>query len=265
MKINAMVLVFVMTLAVPCALFAAESAGTGAKASANVDTSVVQKMAEIRSKADEKFDPNSYFTVLTRIAMKRGYVLDYVYWKDGLGSYPCLYARRTSEPRKKLEPAEAHSADEMKRQRDSLGGICDGKNIVNLLPLMTADDSLDSYFQLALFLKAARQFRLGWHANYNDVKILTSPADIDSCAADVNSYGSPKPTDPNAALWKRARAWLKDPEVVLGPDTAEVQYSQFTKWGGFSRVRDTFSRQSPHTLVKSEVLDKIEYDCGIRY
>ena len=44
---------------------------------------------------------------------------------------------------------------------------------------MTADGSADASFQLSLFLKAARQFRLGWHAAYNDVRILTAASDID--------------------------------------------------------------------------------------
>ncbi|MFA5812002.1 MAG: hypothetical protein WC956_06710 [bacterium] len=265
MKINAMILLFVMTMTIPCASSAAPKDQIKIKASANVDTSVVQKMEELRSKAGERFDPNSYFTILTHIAMKRGYVLDYVYWQDGAGSYPCLYVRRASEPPRKLGSLKGLSGEEMRQRRASLEGICDAKNIVNLLPFMTADGSPDSYFQLSVFLKVARQFRLVWHANYNDIRIVTSAADIDEIARDVNSYGQRKGPDPNMALWARAKAWLTEPEVVLSPDTAEVTYSTFTKWGGFSRMKDTFDLKSPHSIVKSEVLDKIEYNCGIRF
>lgn len=263
MKIRASILLFLISMTIACVSSAVPK---DQRTSARVDTSVVPKMEELRGKAGDTFDPHAYFTVLTHIGMKGGYVLDYVYWKDGLGSYPCLYARRSSEPRKKVELPEPRSAEEMKKLRDSLGGICDGKNIVNLLPLMTADDSADSFFQLSVFLKMARQFRLGWHAHYNDIRVLTSAADIDEIVQEVNSFGSRnKESDPNKALWLRAKKWLTEPEVVLTPDTAEVTYSTFTKWGGFARVKDTFTRTSPPALLPSEVLDTIDYNCGIRF
>lgn len=262
MKIRAAIILGIALVAIPCA---APAASKG-EAPASVDTSVVQKMAELRRGAKEDFDPNAYFKVLTHIGMESGYVLDYVYWEDSLGSYPCLYARKASEPRKKIGPTQGLGGDQMRALRDSLNGICDGKHIVNLLPLMTADGSADASFQLSLFLKAARQFRLGWHAAYNDVRILTADSDIDRIVEEVNSFGRRNQgSDPNKALWQRARKWLTPPKVVLGPDTAEVTYDTFTKWGGFARVKDTFTRTSPPKLVKTETLDTIDYDCGIRF
>lgn len=48
-------------------------------------------------KAETDFDPNTYFSVLTHLSMKNGFVLDYVYRYHSFGAEPWLYGRLVDE------------------------------------------------------------------------------------------------------------------------------------------------------------------------
>ncbi len=258
MKFKGKIVLCALVVMMPCVLHAAQKERAQ---SAKLDTSVVEKVAKLQKAGGEKFDPNTYFTVLTHIGMKPGYVLDYVYWADGLGSHPCLYARRAKEPRKKIGSLEGLSGEEMKKRREKLEEIC-GKGP---LSFMTVDGSAQGFFELSVFLKLAGQFRLVWHAAYNDTRIITSAEDVNRVAAEVNSFGARKEPDPNRKLWVKAKKWFTPPEVVLTPETAEVSLTTFTKWGGFTRIKETFERNAPYARISREVLDIIPFDCGIRF
>jgi hypothetical protein len=192
------------------------------------------------------FDPNTYFTVLSHLSMKPGYILDYVYDHNSLGGHPCLYARTFDE--KSLGSSDEHH---LWKKRN------------NLLSFLVADDSLDSFFQLAVFRQLGGQFYLDWHANYNDHTILTTPAEVETLIANVNvnGFGAEFTED----QIERIRATEIQPTIELFANQANVTYCIFTKWGGLFRVQDSYSRLSPHILLSHIILSKVCYDCCVSF
>lgn len=190
------------------------------------------------------FDPNAYFSVLTHLAVKDGYTLDYVYhYMADFGGNPCLYAR----------PTDAKPFDTFIEHRD-----WEEKN--SLLSFLVSDGTPDGFFQLAVFHRLAGQFYLYWHANYNDMAIITSREDAEATVKTLNGkrFGA-KLTEAQVAA---IMAIPPEPSVALHETTADVTCCVFTKWGGFSRLKETFRRSPPHMIVGRDVVDAVEYDCG---
>jgi hypothetical protein len=48
-------------------------------------------------KTDDDFDANSYLSVLNHLSIETGYELDFVYFRDGVGGKPLVYARKTDQ------------------------------------------------------------------------------------------------------------------------------------------------------------------------
>jgi hypothetical protein len=224
-----------------------------------IDTRVVQKMKKLHPreipdhlthgksvKTGNEFDPNVYFTVLTNLAMKPGYVLDYVYQVDSLGACPWLYARAAAE--KPL--ASTIEYEDWQKKND-------------VLSYLVADGSPDSFFQLAVFQKLAGQFYLVWHANYNDIKIVTTPKQIEAIISGVdrNDFGMGF-TDEEA---ESMIAIDPSPAVEISDDRASVTYCIFTKWGGFARLKEAYLLKPPHLCVEEDIVAEVQYDCGIHY
>lgn len=222
-----------------------------------VDGSVVAKLHKLHpekipehlmrgtpTKATGDFDPNAYFTVLTHLKVKDGYTLDYVYHCDALGGYPCLYAR----------PTDASGFDTIVDYRD-----WEKKN--SLLSYIVADQTPDGFFQLVVFYRLAGQFYLYWHANYNDVTILTSREQVEVTVRKLNDewFGNTLTEEQVAAIMNIS----PEPSVTLNETSADVTYCVFTQWGGFEQLKETFKRSPPHLIVGREVISAVEYDCGI--
>ena len=226
----------------------------------NVDGSVVAKLRKLHPndiphhlmqknpvRNVKDFDPNIYFTVLTHLAMKSGFTLDYVYhYEASFSGYPCLYARPVDE-----KPFESYV-----EYQD-----CDKKG--SLFSFLVADGSRDGFFQLAVFHRLSEQFYLYWHANYYDIRILTTPEETEALISEVNGEEFlVKFTDRQTAGMRRVET---QPTVELSDDLGSVTYSVFTKWGGLARIRESFRRQPPHLLIDRELLDELKYDCHVCY
>ncbi len=223
---------------------------------ASIDVSVVERLESLRPhdiprhlmqenpvRAATDFDPNTYFTVLTHLSMKSGYVLDYVYHYSDMGGEPHLYAR----------PVDETPSGSLAEHWDR-----DGQRESRLLPFLVTDGSPDGFFQLVVFLRLAGQFYLWWHANYNDLQILTSPEDIEALiSVTVDRLEEGKTT----AL----RAIDPRPTVEVSDDRAAVTYCTFTKWGGLKRLKECFCRLPPHLLLERQLLGEVKYHCGILY
>jgi hypothetical protein len=223
--------------------------------SANVDESVVTRLMNLHPqeilrnllqtnpvKAETDFDPNTYFSILTHLSMKTGYVLDYVYRYHSLGGEPWLYARLVDET-----PLVSITNYWERGEKEEF----------RLLPFLVADGSTEGFFQLVVFLRLAGQFYLFWHSCYKDLKILTSPTDIQTIIS-----------KDQGTLTEEQIAELMDvdprPTVEVAEDRAFVTYCTFSNWGGLQQYKDCFSVSPPHFLVKRQLLNEINYDCGIR-
>ncbi len=130
---------------------------------------VPDHLLETGTKRGDEFDANQYFNVLTRVSMREGYVLDYVYQSDGLGGYPLLYAR-PSDQAGYASPAEIpHNAELPEFQR-----------------YVEVDDTEQGYFEYVVLDIMADQFYLYWHANYNDYEIVCDRDEVNEIVTRVS-------------------------------------------------------------------------------
>lgn len=190
-------------------------------------------------KTGAEFDPNDYFGILTHLSLKDGYVLDFAYeYHDGLGGHPSLYARPADDA-----PFESMSRYRTLEKKDSV------------FDCLIADGSPESFFELVVFREVANQFYLYWHANYNDLRIITTKDEIEKIVSLLNKGGwaQPAPEQAQAALMLDP-----NPQIELTETSAGVVYCTFTKWGGFILHQEIFSKTHPHMLLCKDVLKTVK-------
>ena len=188
-------------------------------------------------KAEGDFDVNLYFTVLDRLSMEPGYILDYVYYYDEWGGEPDLYARRDDQ-----------------RSYKNYGEFSDAGNGVNrseredyYLSHIVADGSPESFFQFALLLIQGEQFYLFWHALYNDARIVCDLEDARAILEDLD-YEQSAIGEVLAEFGEIDLA----PIVSMNEDRVQVDVVIFTEWGGFIRESVTMKREFPHEILDEE-------------
>lgn len=198
-------------------------------------------------KRGDEFDANEYFSTLTHISMREGYVLDYVYQIDDLGGYPLLYPRSNDQ-----EPfASSVDIPEIEEWQD-------------FREYIVIEDTEQGYFDYVVMDIMADQFYLYWHANYNDTQIVCNRQQVYDIVAQVNSGDFGNAMD--SAQQAKARTLRNIPPVVrLAGDTALVEIVTFTKWGGFYRLTYIISREQPHTIIEIKEENILPYDCGVMF
>jgi hypothetical protein len=198
------------------------------------------------AKTGGEFDVMQYFFVLDHLSMEPGYVLDYVYHYNGMGGYPVLYARMAAQP------AYATEAD-----------LTAAGETPNYLDYVQADDTPEGYFQFIVLAKLGRQFYKFWHAGYSDVGLVCDKAGVMAAVASADqNFGKPMP------LPARLRASILgyvEPRVLIGEKTVEVRIITFTLWGGFFRQTHTLQRRYPHTILNTQEVNLVPYDCGVMF
>ena len=209
-------------------------------------------MAEDAEKAEGDFDVSLYFTVLDRLSMTGGRVLDYVYDYAGIGGAPVLYARKAVAPpyRNYSEYIAADSAVKPEVREDYY------------LRYIETDGTPEGFFQLALLLIQGEQFYQFWHAAYNDDAIVS---DLEDARASLGGglFGADEPTV--EALLADLGKFDLAPVVSMSGDLVKVEVVIFTDWGGFVRRSIVMEKELPHLILeeRSEVL--VPYDCGIMF
>lgn len=204
-------------------------------------------LLETGKKQGNEFDANQYFDVLTRISMREGYTLDYVYQTDSLGAFPSLYAR----------PLDQVSYVSMQ-------DIPENTQLPDFRGYLEIEDVEEGYFEYVVMDMLASQFYLSWHANYNDTEIVCSQRDVKSILASVNAGEFGQKFD--LAQQAKARSIKNiEPIVRFEGDNAIVEVVIFTKWGGFYRLTHTISRSFPHTILDVKDENLLPYDCGVMF
>lgn len=202
-------------------------------------------LTENAERTGDEFDPNLYFTALDHVSMQPGYVLDYVYYYDGMGGRPVLYARPQEQaPYRNYEEYEASPQESE-----------------SFLAHVQADGTPESYFQLVLLSIMGGQFYLDWHANYNDTRVVCDSDALEALLEKVGSVGEEMSTATKA----RARRIDLEPIIEIKTDSVSVQIVTFTKWGGFYRETYTLQRDFPHSILDVETKELVPYDCGIMF
>lgn len=207
-------------------------------------TDIPQSLRETGVKQGTEFDANDYFKILTHLSMQSGYSLDYVFPTDFFGAYPMLYARASDQP-----------------PYASFAEVPEGTKLGNYFDRLEIEDVEQGYFQTVVMNIMAGQFYLFWHANYNDTQIVCDRAAADAIVDEINAGDFGYKMDLKQQAQVRALTNI-EPMVRLTEDSAIVEVTVFSKWGGFFRQTYTISRSFPHTLeMKDENL--VPYDCGI--
>lgn len=202
---------------------------------------------------DQEFDVNDTFSVLSRLSVEPGYVLDYAYYSEFLGGQPVFYARPIDQA-PYLTYAELVTATNTAAVSSRPGSYFD---------YLRVDGTAEGFFELALFHLMGSQFYLSWHANYNDATAICDRSGLEAIisALEKTEFGQPI----TAAQARQARDLDLEPVVELGEDTVTVKLVFFTRWGGFLRKTFTFQRLSPHTLIDSGETELVPYDCGVMF
>lgn len=114
-----------------------------------------------------RFDLSRYMGAYTKLRMRPGWELDYVYALDHHGGEPFPYARKHAEP--SLKDAREYCAF---FNRESLGMLLGNEpTLPQTYPYLRAMEiQPDKFglFELALFCMTVRRFYLFWHSLYND-------------------------------------------------------------------------------------------------
>lgn len=205
-------------------------------------------------KNSQYFDINQYFIVLDRLFMEPGYILDYVYFSEGIGGQPIIYARKIDQP--------AYKNYTQFSAKNNISLPLEERDYLNHIQM---DGTPESFFQLALLRIQGGQFYLFWHANYDDYRVI-----CDSSRA--GDYLRPLISGTNSASDQKiekliAQASQMDfsPVVEANDDTVRVHVVIFTKWGGFVLKTFAVSKEFPHTMQKEDDQVLIPYDCGIMF
>ena len=218
------------------------------KAVRGLQTNDVPKgLMETGTKQGDEFDPNAYFNVLPNLSMQEGYVLDYVFMGDSLGSFPILAARPTDQP-----------------PFISATDLPPGTEFADYLDHVEVKDVEQGYFEFTSLSIMARQFYLVWHANYNDTEVICDREAVDAIAAERATGDFGMKFDDNQL--KQIKELVNiEPLVKLTDSTATVEMVTFSKWGGFYRMAYTIDRAFPHKIIDTQEENIIHYDCGIMF
>jgi hypothetical protein len=196
-----------------------------------------------------EFDPNRYFSALTHLSLEPGYLLDYVYYFDGMGGLPMLYARPADQPPYADYAAYGAAVGNPGDQRSSY------------LDHVRTDGTAEGFFQLVVLRITAGQFYLFWHANYNDAQIVCDRARLEGLIAMIQDTSQDLPAD----VVRQARSIDYTPVIEFQGDTVRVRIVTFSMWGGFSEEVYTINKSFPHQFLDVDTNVLVPYDCGIMF
>jgi hypothetical protein len=203
---------------------------------------------ENATKTADDFDVETYFSVLKHLSLDPGFVLDYVYYFDGMGGYPVLYVRPEAQPPYKTFAEYARGTGRDASTRSYLEGV-------------HVDDTPEGFFELATLDTMGNQFYLFWHAEYNDWRIVCTPDAARRVFETSRQFGVPIDSKTQA----KALQLDFEPQVTIGDATVSVQMVAFSKWSGFDQVTYTIRRDFPHTILNVARKELVPFNCGVMF
>jgi hypothetical protein len=204
------------------------------------------------AKTGKEFDVNSYFSILDHLSMQPGYILDYVYFFEGIGGEPVIYARKAGVPAYRRYSEYASDRNMTSPFTDRSG----------YLEHVMTDGTPEGYFQYALLYIMGGQFYLYWHANYNDQKVVCDISEARAIIESLKGQGS-QPMYPE--ILNNFGQDDFSPVVQFRGDEAHVRLVVFTEWGGFIRKDIAIRREFPHSVLNDTSKAIIPYDSGINF
>ena len=215
------------------------------------------------AKTGEEFDVNAYFQVLTHLKIKKGYVLDYIYYLGASGGTPVLYTRHTDQPSFRNYGDFAIAGTSVTRPENDVsllwmtiekGGTFKYGSQINV------KDSAEGYYEYTLMQLLGGQFYLYYKANVYDVRVVATPAEAEKVLESIENADANQIDDD---FRKKAKALDLQPVVEIGHDAVKVSVVVFTMWGGFSRVTFTMGRNYPNSITQYDNNVILKYDSGV--
>jgi hypothetical protein len=187
---------------------------------------------------------NDYFSILKNISMEKGWKLDFIYWFDGLGSYPVIFAKK-----------EGAAIDFLEKYKKDYHLRSEYLNHIKI------DGTRDGFLQFVILSMIGSQFALGWHANYHDAIITCTKEAIERVLKKRNDnfYRF----DDN--FMKNARKINPTPSVTFNGDQAVVRIVHYTSWGGLIELTYSVTKSFPHKIIKTERKVLVPFECGINF
>jgi hypothetical protein len=209
--------------------------------------------------AQEGFNPQLYFQVLTHLRTKSGYRLDYFLFGDDLGGLPLVYSRKTTDRRLENYDEFLSQFGEQKTTERSYSGL---NHADEYLKIVQTDGSDESYFEYVTLAMLGGQFRLYWHGLYNDYKIMCQTSDVEDIRADLQDLFE---EDLPENIISRAKEIDYTPIVKRDGDKVILRYVSFTKWGGLFEEIYTIDANDPYHIIDYSYVPLIDYDCGVAF
>ncbi len=187
--------------------------------------------------------------------MEPGYILDYIYYCNGSGAQPTLYARRIdAKPFSTLSELEASFGKNATHVDPSKAYQYD-----YLLHVQT-DDTPESYFEYVALRILGGQFYLWWHAGYSYRPIICNRDGLESMLK-----SSEPPFGPPDDINNKARLLDFSPKVEVGKDTASVRVVTFNSWEGFIEQTYLIQRSSPHVIQDVKINALVAWHANVTF
>lgn len=213
------------------------------------------------------FDPNSYFSFLEHMQLRKGKVLDYVYLNSSnIFGWPWLYTRALSD-------APFLTDKELVDWEQP-----DLRSYTYYLDDIVVDGTSDGFLEFSLFIELADRFYL-WNGytgpdatpfefsvicDYDDLALLMD--DYQEWYVDTNDLDWIEwQKEQIQRLRDEARTVDLGPEIVMNDDVVIVSISFFGQQVGLNRIIYVISRESPHIIISEEWQLLVEYDSGAVY
>lgn len=215
---------------------------------------------EVPIRNDFDFDPNQYFQVFTHLRLEDNYTLDYIYYKDGLGGLPLIYAREVNSP-----PFQTFSELLALYGEDiSDTGLILYTNLphqFDFIDKIQIDNTPESLFEFAVFPFQSGQFYLWERGLYGDEKILCDSSDIKYLMEDAKNYNLALPQ----ILVKMIEETKVSPNATINDNTITVSYFVFTKWGGLYKNKVVFDKKEQMHILDSSHVNWFKYYSDIEF
>lgn len=215
-------------------------------------------LSENPTRLGDDFDPNQYFQVLTHLQMKAGYVLDFVYYADGLGGMPLIYARPADSPPFATYTDYLQSLGEEPSGERSYSPLSHSSDY---LQQVQVDQTPQSYFEFISLALLGDQFYLYWHSNYNDLIILCDSSNLQSVKDSLQAFNIPLPDE----VRKGFKTIDLTPTVTIVENKVTIRFVTFSKWGGFYENIHVLDKDNPANLLDTKSESLLPYDCGIMF
>jgi hypothetical protein len=194
-----------------------------------------------------EFDPEEYFSILTRIAVEPGFALDYVFRLTPDRGFPVLYTRRADAPGyTTYDEYLAGTGSDPVGQGDP--GWLDQVYVVDGTP--------DGFFEYVVLRVMGGRFYRHWHALEDDAVVVATAAAVEEALTSVADEMDP-------AEMARARAADPTPQVTYAGGSVTVVAFVFTRWGGLQRRTYEFDQLFPQPILGLTVETVAACDCGI--